>query len=147
MIKITVAELLEAAPVLQSLNQARLPARGAYRATRLMSALGTELKTASESRNKLFLEYGQERRRCVSCGEIFAVDVETCPKCQAPKGPDEQSLVRDVKPERMEAFLAELKPLLETVIEIAAEPLPLSSIEALEWTPAEMRCLAPFLVE
>lgn len=111
--KLTVQQILNVAPVLNKLVSQELDAPTAFRVGRLARKMEPEIKGAEESRVKLIKEHGEQE------GETI-----------------------QVRPENFEAFVAAIKPLLETEVTIPGlDPLPLAALSAAKLTAAEMMLL------
>lgn len=125
MIEITVKDVVDSIPVLNSFASKELPAKTAFIAARLLNQINEEYKVFETTREKLVNEYGEH-------------------------DDDGQLKVRDdgtvyILPERMLEFQNSLQELLDTKITIATDLLPLSSLEQLNFTPAEMHSLLMFI--
>lgn len=111
--KLTVEQILNVAPVLRKLATQDLDAPVAFRVGRLARKMEPEIKDAEDSRVKLIKEHGEQT------GETI-----------------------QVKPENLEAFVAAVKPLLETEVTIPGlDPLPLAALGSAKLTAAEMLLL------
>lgn len=111
--KLTVTQLLNVAPVLRKLASQDLDAPTAFRVGRLARKMEPEIKDAEASRLALIKEHGEES------GETISVPAE-----------------------KMEAFLAAIKPLLETEVTIPGlDPLPLAALGSAKLTAAETMLL------
>lgn len=98
MITLSVKEAIDALPALRSILDTELPAKAAYRLSRVAKALHTPLQTFEEARFKVFQKLGTE--------------VEDKPGTYEIKDPEQIKLAE-----------AEIEPLLTEEIKIDLDPL------------------------
>lgn len=120
-IKLKLYALQAAVPALSALGSAKLPAKAAYSVAKVLRAAQSELSLFEEQRNKLIKELGTEDK---------AGNFSVAPGSEA-----------------MARFQAEIKPLLDTEIEIAVNPLPLSVLERAELSAHDLMALDAFITE
>lgn len=116
---LTIGQIFSAAPALQKLVAASLPALMALKVARLIHRLNPELEPASATRLSVFRQFGIEKD-----GQI------------------------QVPTERLPDFQAALEPLFSECVEIDCQPLPIALFEhAPDMTVEEMMVLLPFIQE
>ena len=127
MITITLNELLDSVSVFRELSGKTLPIKAAYRIARLLRELDKESATFDESRRKIIDKYAQREEN----GEM--------------KQNEEGNII--IQQDKIEECNNELVELLNTTIEINAEPLPIDDFGDIEITPAQLVNLNSFIVE
>lgn len=125
MIKLTINELLNSTEILQKLASKELKARLALEIARMLKSAEREIQDFNEVRMKLINKYGEKDEN----GELITDEKGNCKIMQ----------------EEIKTFSNELNDLIATEIEINANKLKLEQIENLDFTPAEMSMLEPFL--
>lgn len=125
MISITITELLNSSDVLQKLSKMELKAKLAWTVGRLLKAVDKELNGFNETRTKLIMKYGEK-------DETGNLKTDENGNCQIVK-------------ESLQAFTDELNELLASSVEINANKLQMDAIENIDFTPAEMTQLEPFI--
>lgn len=125
MIKLTISELLNSTEVLQRLSKTDLKARLSWQVARLLKAADEEIQSFNETRMNLVKKYGEKDEN----GELITDDQGNC------KIPNESTL----------EFSNQLNELINTEVEINANKIKIADIENLDFTPAEMNMLEPFI--
>ena len=125
MIKLTISELLNSTEVLQRLSKTDLKARLSWQVARLLKAADEEIQSFNETRMNLVKKYGEKDEN----GELITDDQNNC------KIPNESTL----------EFSNQLNELINTEVEINANKIKIADIENLDFTPAEMNMLEPFV--
>ena len=124
---ITLQNILEAQETMQNLSTKVLRGRTAYQVARLLKKLESELATYNDTRIKLIERYAKKK-------EDGTYEVNERNEYQFTQ-------------ENMQAYVGEINNLLQEQIEIDANPLKLDDLVDLEFTPAEMVALEPFIEE
>jgi hypothetical protein len=116
-----IKELVEAAPALAALNQCQMPAKTAYRVSRIIAKANAELKVYEDSRMQLFKQLGTH---------------------------DEAQDTWTINPENIEQFNTEMTGIMEEEVNLDDCPsIALSTLEKVQITPAHISAMAPFLEE
>lgn len=124
MITIHLNDILNSIPIFRTLSNQALPIKVAYQVARLIRELDAESTTFDESRRQIIEKYAERE----DTGEY--------------KQTDEGNII--IQPDKMEDCNREMTELLETTIEINAEPLNINEFVNVELTPAQMLSLEPF---
>ena len=124
---ITLQNILESQETMQQLSTKALRGRTAYQVARLIKKLETELTTYNDTRLKLIERYAKKK-------DDGSYELNNNNEYQ-------------FTPENMQIYVGEINNLLQEQIEIDANPLSLNDLEDLEFTPAEMVALEPFIEE
>ena len=120
--KVTLQQVLDAMPAVSQFAQKELPAKAAYRISKLVKKLNSEARDLQEQRNRLIEKYGHK----VLKGEQW---------------------VMEVRPENIGAFMAELKTLLSEEVELeGVASIKFADIEHLNLSPAVLSDL-DFMIE
>lgn len=124
---VTVQNIVESQEVMRALSNKQLRGRTAFKLARLLKKLEAELVTFNETRVKLIETY-------------------------AKKDDDGNFVTNDKNEYQFDAdnankFVAEINKLLAEEIQIDANPITIEEIEDLDFTPAEMAQLEPFIEE
>lgn len=125
MIKVKIAELINSVNTLQQLAQKDFKAKLAWSIARLIKAAEVEIQSFNEARINLIDKYGAKDEN----GQLIADEKGNC----------------TIIPEKVDDFSNELNELLESEIEINANPINMEMLEDLNFTPAEMAVLEPFI--
>ena len=125
MIKVKISELIDSISTLQKLAQKDFKAKLAWSIARLLKAAETEIQSFNETRMDLIRKYGEKDDN----GELITDEKGNC------------TLVKD----KVQDFNAELNELLASEIEINANPINIEMLEDLDFTPADMSVLEPFV--
>ena len=125
MIKLTVGELVNSTEVLQKLAGMELKAKLAFQVSRLLKSADKEIQVFNEARMNLVKKNGEKDEN----GELKTDEQGNC----------------KIPPEFIETFSKELTELLTTEVEINANKLKIDEFGDLEFTPAEMAQLDPFI--
>ena len=125
MIKLTINELLNSTEILQKLASKELKARLALEVARMLKSAEKEIQDFNEVRMKLINKYGEKDEN----GELITDEKGNCKIMQ----------------DEIKNFSSELNDLVGTEVEINANKLKIEQIENLDFTPAEMSMLEPFL--
>lgn len=116
---VTLHEIVLAEPALNKLVTVDLPVRTAYRLTKLLGKVASELKVYEESRKKMFTKYGE-------------ADAE------------KPEMMR-IKEEHFETFASEMNSLLSESVEIPLWKIKLEDLGDAKLTTMEMATLLPFV--
>jgi hypothetical protein len=119
--KIKVGEIVASRESLAKLIGKELPVKAAFRLSRVVKTLNTELKDFEEQRMKLIQKYGEKK-----------------------EGQEDTMIV---KPENMEAFSTEMEALFTEEIEVSYEPVTVADLGNVQITPSDMVALEKFIVE
>lgn len=125
MIKVKISELIDSISTLQKLAQKDFKAKLAWSIARLLKAAEAEIQSFNETRMDLIRKYGEKDDN----GELITDEKGNC------------TLVKD----KVQDFNAELNELLASEIEINANPINIEMLEDLDFTPADMSVLEPFV--
>ncbi len=126
MIKVTLRDVLEGQEVLQKLSNQQLPGRIAFRIGRLLKKLEEVLVSYNEVRNNLLDKYAKHK-------EDGTFEVNNKNEYQF----DESN---------MKIFVDEMNKLIAEEVVVEADPINFADIEHIDFTPAEMTLLEPFIV-
>lgn len=127
MMKVTLKDIVESQDVMRTLSSKQLRGRVAFKVARLLKKLEAELATFNDTRIKLIETYA--------------------------KKDDEGNFVTNEKNEyqfdadNANKFVEEINKLLLEEIDIDANPILVDEIEELDFTPAEIVALEPFMDE
>lgn len=125
MISIKMTDLVNSTTILQKLSNMSLKARLAWQVARLLKAADAEIQSFNETRMDLIKKYGEKDNE----GELITDEKGNC----------------KIPPDNSKDFTTELEELLKTEVEINANPIFIEDLENLDFTPAEMNQLAPFI--
>lgn len=125
MITVKISELLNSTEVLQKLSRTDLKAKPSWKVARLLKSADVEIQEFNDTRLKLIQKYGQKDEN----GELVTDADGNCQIIQ----------------ESIAQFSSELNELLNTDVEINADRIRIEDIEHLDFTPAEMSILEPFI--
>lgn len=125
MIKVKISDLLNSTETLQKLSQKDFKAKLAWQVARLLKNAEGEIQSFNETRMALIKKYGNKDEN----GELVTDDKGNC----------------QIIPEDVEAFTEELNELLNTEVDINANKIDIELLEELEFTPADMAVLEPFV--
>ncbi len=127
MIQLTVQEMVESIPVLKELSTKTLRGRTSYQIARLMREVQKESELFESARVELVQKYADRdengKMRTDKNGNIY------------------------IAPDDIQKFNEEITELLNNPITINGDKIALSDIEDLDFTPAQMVSLAPFIEE
>jgi hypothetical protein len=115
----TIAQLKAAEPVLVRLSNEKMAPYAAFKMSEFLQAASEELKKFDDVRNELVLKYGEDTSQEKTDGSVR------------------------VKPENMDAFKAEIEPLLQQEVELGY--INTNTIMAFDITPTEAILLRPFI--
>lgn len=125
MIKIKMSDLLNATETLQKLSQKELKARLALQISRLLKEGEREIQNFNEVRTNLINKYGEKDEN----GELVTDENKNC------------KILND----QIEIFSKELNELVDMEIEINANKIKIADLENMDFTPADMAVLEPFM--
>lgn len=125
MIKVKISELIDSISTLQKLAQKDFKAKLAWSIARLLKAAEAEIQSFNDTRMDLIRKYGEKDDN----GELITDEKGNC------------TLIKD----KVQDFNAELNELLASEIEINANPINIEMLEDLDFTPADMSVLEPFV--
>lgn len=115
--KVAAAEVMNAMMAAQAIAQKPMPAKAAYWVARLIAKLEGEFKTIQTQRNALIQKHAGEGRQMIDADD----------------------------PERVQAFIAEFQPILESEIEVNAEPLKIDVFGDCNLTASDIIQLGKFV--
>ena len=127
MIKLKMGELLNSTEILQKLASKELKARLALEVARMLKAIEKEMQDFNDIRMKLITKYGEKDEN----GELITDEKGNC----------------KIEQEHVETFSNELNDMIAAEVEINANKLKIEQLENLDFTPAEMSALEPFIDE
>ena len=127
MIEVTLRQIVDSAETMRELSNKPLKGRVAYRIARLLRELDKEFSLFNEKRTDLVKEYVIKDEN----GEL--------------KTDENGDLVLDK--ERIQEFYTAINDLLNTQVSINAEKVDLVDLESIEFTPAQIMLLEPFINE
>ena len=125
MIKVKIQDLLNGTEALQKLSKMELKAKQAWTVSKLLKAADSEIQSFNETRMELIKKFGEKDAN----NELITDDKGNC------KIPDGE----------IQEFSTQLNDLVLSEVEINANQLWINDIEDLEFTPAEMSALEPFI--
>lgn len=116
--KLTIAQIKNAEPVVAKLLNVELPIKVSYRFTRIVKAFAEELKYFEDSRMKLFDKYGE----------------------------DQEDGTRKIKDEYQQQFFADLTSILNEEVDFKFDhKIDINLLEDVKLTPIELSSLEPWL--
>lgn len=127
MIEIEMRDMLNSMEVLQKLSNKSLKTKVAFQLARIIREVNKEYELFQNSREKLIVKYAEQ-------------DENGQPKV------NEQNNYQII-PNKINEFNKEIQELLDSHIEINAEPIYIDDIEDLNFTPTEMMMLMSFIKE
>ena len=127
MMTITLKDIVESQEVMRTLSGKPLRGRAAFKVARLLKKLEAELSTFNDTRVKLIESYAKKDEN----GQFVLNDRNEYQFDQ----------------ENANKFVEEINKLLVEEIQIEANPIMLDEIEEIDFTPAEMAALEPFMEE
>lgn len=125
MINVKLSELLDSTETLKKLSQKDFKAKLAWSISRLLKAAEQEIQEFNDTRMNLINKYGEKG----DDGQLVTDDKGNC----------------RIIPENIQEFSNELNELINTEVEINANPIDIELLEDLEFTPTEMTQLEPFI--
>ena len=126
MIKVTVGEVINCVDVLRALSNKPIKIKVAYNIAKIIKAVEKENQLFEETRQKLLDKFCEKENGQLRVNE---------------KG----SAI--IKSECVVDYNNEIKELLESKVEIAAEPIKIEDIEDLELTAAQVYTISSFIEE
>ena len=124
--RVKMHEIIDAMPALSVFAQKELPAKAAYRISKLVKKLHSEQREFSDARNKAIQKYGHKVKKSI-------------------RGVEQE--VTEVSPENAEAFTAEVNALLASDVELdGVAKVSFADIEKLDIAPAVLSDLS-FIIE
>jgi hypothetical protein len=116
---LTLGQLKNSEPALVALSNCTLPIAIAYKISKALKVIASELTDLEEARQKLVQKYGVENE-----GNVVVTE------------------------ENINAFVEELNPLLQEEVEIPFEPIPVESLpDSVNLTPLQLSQLSFFITE
>ena len=125
MIKVKISELINSTETLQKLSQKDFKAKLAWSVARLLKAAEAEIQSFNETRMNLIKKYGEKDEN----GELITDDKGNC----------------KINNDSINEFSNELNDLIATEVEINANKIDINLLENVDFTPAEMAVLEPFV--
>lgn len=116
MIKLTMSEILNAAPVLTKLTNQTFSGAATFKIARLLRALDKEITTFEETRTKMIQTYGEKDEN----GMLIEKEGQI-----------------HVMADKIETFNSEISALLKSEVEINGEKLSIEYFDNIELTPIE----------
>ena len=127
MITVKLQDIMESQEVMRTLSNKQLRGRTAFKVARLLKKLEAELTTFNETRVKIIEQYAKKDEN----GEFITNEKNEY----------------QFDPEQANKFVEEINKLLSEEIQVDANPILLSEIEDLDFSPAEIVALEPFMEE
>lgn len=127
MMKVTLKDIVESQEVMRTLSNKPLRGRVAFKVARLLKKLEAELTTFNDTRVKLIESYAKKDEE----GNYVTNDK------------NEYQFDQD----NANKFIEEINKLLLEELDVDANPILVDEIEDLDFTPAEMAALEPFMDE
>ena len=127
MIKLTLNTIVNSNEIFQKLATTEMRARAAFRTAKLTTVIAKELELFNAQREAILRKYGEKD----SNGELIIQENGTV----------------NIEKEHINDFNQELFELLNSEVELNAEPLNLDDIDAAELTPVQVQMLGDLLVE
>lgn len=124
---VTLKDIVESQEAMRALSTKPLRGRAAFKVARLLKKLEVELSTFNDTRMRLIENYAKKDEN----GQFVT---------------NEQNEYQFDK-EHADKFVEEVNKLLAEEIQIDANPILISEVEELDFTPAEMAMLEPFMDE
>lgn len=125
MIRVKISQLVDSTDILRKLSQKDFKAKLAWSIARLLKAAETEIQSFNDTRMSLINKYGQKDEN----GQLITDEKGNC----------------QIEHECLTDFSNELNELLNTEIEINANKIDIALLEDLEFTPADMAQLEPYI--
>lgn len=125
MMTIKINDLLNSIDILQKLSKMELKAKLAWQVARLLKAAEKEIQEFNETRMNVITKYGEKDEN----DQLITDDNNNC----------------KIQKEHIEDFTNELNELVKSEVEINANKLKIDDLADLEFTPADMAQLEPFL--
>lgn len=125
MITVTISELINSTETLKKLANKELKAKLAWSVARLLKSADQEIQDFNDARMKLIRQYGEKDEN----GELITDERGNC----------------KILDEDVQKFTDELNELTNTTVEINANKINIEDIENIDFTPAEMTQLEPFI--
>ena len=125
MITIKISDLLNSTDTLQKLAQKDFKAKLAWSIARLLKEAEKEIQQFNETRMTLIKKYGEKD----DTGELVTDEKGNC----------------KIENDCLEEFSNQLNELIETEVEINANKIRMELLEEVDFTPADMAALEPFV--
>lgn len=125
MIKVKIADILNGTETLQKLAQKDFKAKLAWSISRLLKAAEQEIQNFNDTRLSLIKKYGEKDEN----GELITDEKDNCKIVES----------------NVKSFNDELNELIVTEVELNANPIDIALLEDLQFTPADMAALEPFI--
>lgn len=126
MIVTTIGKILEAAPILKEISNYEFKAKTAFKIVRIVQASEKELKNFEQAKYVIFKKYGEVDEN----GELKV----------------ENKNIK-IKKEYIDDYNNDIMELLNTQIELIANPIDLEELEEFKFTPIQLAQLGNFIVE
>ena len=120
MIVVTLKNLVEAFPILKEIGDYEFNARTAFRIARVIRACENELKGFENTRQLILKKYGKVNQ-------------------------DQKNFV--IEKENIDDFNSDMQALLDTRIELVADPINIEELEDINFTPAKLAQLGNLIIE
>lgn len=125
MITVKISDLLNSTETLQKLAKQDFKAKLAWSLARLLKSAENEIQGFNETRLNLIKKYGEKDEN----GELVTDEGGNC----------------KIVPESIADFNKELNELLNAEVEINSNPIDFQLLSDINFTPAEMNVLEPFI--
>ena len=125
MIKVKISDILNGTETLQKLAQKDFKAKLAWSIARLLKAAEQEIQNFNDTRLSLIKKYGEKDEN----GELVTDEKDNCKIVES----------------NVKSFNDELNELIATEVELNANPIDIALLEDLQFTPADMAALEPFV--
>ena len=125
MIEIKIQDLLNSTDALQKLSKMNLKARLAWQVAKLLKVVDEEMQDFNKTRVEVIRKYGNKDEN----GELITDEKGNC----------------KVEGENLGSFTKELNELTDTMLSLNVNRLKIKELEELDFTPAEMVQLEPFI--
>ena len=126
MIAVTIKEILDSSTIFQDISKKELRARTAFKIARIIKAIENAMKDFDEAKMGIFKKYGE-------------LDDDGNLKI-------ENKNIK-IKKEYINDYNQEMAELLNTQIQLCAEPINIDELDAMTFTPAQLFQFAPFIIE
>lgn len=125
MITVKISELLNSTESLQKLAETKLKAKLAWQVSKLLKSADKEIQEFNETRMNLVKKYGEKDEQ----GELITDEKGNCKILEG----------------GINDFTSELNELVGSEVEISANKISINDLENIDFTPAEMANLEPFV--
>ena len=124
MIEVKLSTIINSIEVLQKISNSPIKGRTAYKVGKLLKRIEEEFDLFNDSRKKLIDQYALKDKE----GDPITEDGSY-----------------KISPDKISEFNAEVSGLLDTVVKIDLDPIPIEEIENIEFTPNEIILIDDFI--